>query len=88
MRTSKASGSAAEVVASRLSERVSLAGRPDNPHLPLVPEGVCHALPLGEPRTVCGASVEELAVFPGLVFAAATFLHRCVECVSMIGLPG
>lgn len=88
MRALSGSSSQAEVVASRFSERVSLAGRPDNPHLPLVPEGMCHALPLGGRRTVCGIPAEELVVFPGLAFALATFLHRCSECLSSIGLPG
>ena len=88
MRALSGSSSRAEVVASRFSERVSLAGRPDNSHLPLVPEGVCHALPLGARRTVCGIPAEELVVFPGLAFALATFLHRCSECLSSITLPG
>jgi hypothetical protein len=68
------------VVASRLSDRVSLAGRPDNAHLPLVPEGLCHGVRLGADRTLCGLPVRDLNVFPGLSYTGSTFLRRCVEC--------
>jgi hypothetical protein len=70
------------VVASRLSGRVSLAGRPDNAHLPLVPDGLCHAVVLGEPTTLCGLYVTDMAMFPGLRFGEASFLLRCGECVE------
>jgi hypothetical protein len=73
-----------DVVASRRAERVSLAGRPDNPHLPLVPDGICHAVPLGGSRTVCGLEIGALTVFPGLAFVASTFLLRCGECLMAI----
>ena len=71
---------AATVVASRRADRVSLAGRPDNRHLPLVPEGLCHAVDLGAHHTACGVPVAELSVFPGLSYADAAFLLRCGEC--------
>lgn len=73
------------VVASRLADRVSLAGRPDGPHLPLVPEGLCHGVLLGSESTLCGLPVEQLRVFPGLSFASSTFLARCDECCAKAG---
>lgn len=73
------------VVASRLAERTSLAGRPDNPHLPLVPEGLCHAFVLGDVATLCGLPTGDLAMFPGLCFADATFLLRCDDCAQRLG---
>jgi len=75
------------VVASRQTERISLAGRPDNSHLPLIPDGLCHAVMLGEGTTVCGLSTVGLTVFPGLGFADASFLHCCDSCALRLGLP-
>jgi hypothetical protein len=72
------------VVASRLAERVSLAGRPGNAHLPLVPEGLCHALHLGADTTACGLDIGDFRVFPGLRFATAEFLVRCGECAAAL----
>lgn len=72
------------VVASRLAERVSLAGRPDNAHLPLVPEGFCHGVRLGSESTLCGVPVGGLSVFPGLSFASLTFLARCDDCCAKL----
>lgn len=74
----------AVVVASRLAERVSLAGRPDNPHLPLVPEGFCHGVVLGSQSTLCGLPVDQLSVFPGLSFDSLTFLLRCDDCCAKL----
>jgi hypothetical protein len=59
---------------------VSLAGRPNSAHLPLVPEGLCHGVRLGAAHTLCGLPVEQLSVFPGLSYGASTFLLRCGEC--------
>jgi hypothetical protein len=72
------------VVASRRADRVSLAGRPGNAHLPLVPEGLCHAVRLGAARTVCGLPAQQLSVFPGLSFLSSTFLVRCDECCTLV----
>jgi hypothetical protein len=78
----------APVVASRLAVRASLAGRPANPHLPLIPEGLCHAMRPGEPHTLCGLATGDLTAFPGLAFVAASFLLRCDECTAMLATGG
>lgn len=72
------------MVASRRSDRVSLTGRPDNAHLPLVPEGLCHGVRPGADRTLCGLPVRGLSVFPGLSYTGSTFLLRCAECSASI----
>jgi hypothetical protein len=76
------------VVASRLTDRLSLADRPDNVHLPLVPQGLCHGVRLGARHTLCGLPVADLSVFPGLSFARATFLLRCGECSAAAAATG
>lgn len=76
------------VVASLSAERAALVGETSDGHVPLVPMGICHGVPLGDQVTLCGLATIALSLFPGLPLAAATFLRRCDACVERLDEAG
>lgn len=84
MLTNRGSPSPQIVVTSVGAERLVAAGQDPAGHVPLVPDGVCHAAALGEQRTLCGLGTERLSWFPGLPFRAAAFLRRCEACLRRV----